>query len=151
MEGPVIPDLTAGFILDQPAELRDAGLVETYRGELRHDLLEDKARFEDLVERRAHPVEVEHRRIDDGINRRLGDHEPTAWPPAHARHLLVLHQPDGFTEHRPADAVALDELGLRPQHLADGPATLDDIGDDVARHGRRQFGAGPLRGAWGCG
>ena len=45
---------------------------------------------------------------------------------------MVLEQPDRFTEHRPAHAVAIDERTLGAQEIPDGQFLHDDVADDGA-------------------
>ena len=60
--------------------------------------------------------------------------------PAGPRNVLVLDQPHRLPEDGAAHLVALQQLGLRPQHLADRPTQHHDVLDDAVGH----LG-GPLR------
>ena len=102
------------------ADRRHRPSVRRSVGQLGRDHLEDDARLEHLIEAGVGPVQVQHRGVDDGVDRRLRHDEPAAGPPSHGGHLLVLDQPHGLAEDGPAHPVALDQLGLRAQHLAHG-------------------------------
>ena len=122
----------------QRAQTGGVFLGQPFGGQLGCDHLQDDARFEDLVEAGVGPVQVQHRGVDDGVHRRLGDDQPAAGPPSHGGHLLVLDQAHRLAEDGPAHPVALDQLGLRAQHLAHRPAPVDHVGEDAPRHGGRQ-------------
>ena len=88
------------------------------------------------------PVEVEHDGIAHRSDRRLGDDQAAAGAATGARHLLVLHQAHGLAEHGAADLVALEQVGLRPEHLAHRPAQRHDVLDDAIGHLGRPLGVG---------
>jgi hypothetical protein len=54
----------------------------------------------------------------------------------------VLDQPDSLAEHGPADLVAIEQLGLGTQQLADRPALRDHIAHDAVGDPRGALGSG---------
>ena len=127
-------------LVGETPELGQVLLVGPLRRQLAGDLLEDDAGLEDLVEARVDPVQVQHHRVDDRPHGRLGDDEPSPGTASGASDLLVLHQAHGLPEHGPADLVALEEIGLGAEHLANRPTEGHDILDDAVRHLGRPFG-----------
>lgn len=144
--------------IDEGTEPRAVLLAEACRGERARQLLEQDARLEHLVQPGVDPVEVEDDRVDHRAHRRLRDHEPPARPPAGPCDLLVLEEADRLAEHGPAHPVALEQLGLRAQHLADRPAERHDVLDDAVgdplgpldrpRGRRRRVDGGVPDGRW---
>ena len=133
-------------------ELTEPGCVvfgQPFCGQLGRDLLQDDAGLEDLFQTGVGPVQVEDGGVDDGVDGRLGHHQTTPGAAAHEGDLLVLDEAHGLAEDGAADAVALDQLGLRAEHLADRPAPVHDVGQDPAGHPGRQllrrFVRGPQR------
>ena len=61
-------------------------------------------------------------RVGHRTHRRLGDDQAAAGAAAGPGDLLVLHQAHRLAEHGPAHLVALEEIGLGPEHLAHRPA-----------------------------
>jgi hypothetical protein len=53
----------------------------------------------------------------------------------------VLDQADRLAEHGTAHAVAVEQLGFGPQHLADRPPLLQDVIDDPVGDGGSQLAA----------
>ncbi len=79
-------------------------------------------------------MQVEDDRLNHGAHRGLDDDEaPTGTTPG-ARHLLVLHQADRLAEDGTAHLVALEQLGLGPEYLADRPSEHHDVLDDAVGH-----------------
>ena len=115
-------------------------LVGPLGGQLQAELLQHDAGLEHLVETGVHPVQVQHHGVDHGVHRRLGDHQAAAGPAPGPGHLLVLDQADRLAEDGPADLVALEQVGLRPEDLADRPAQRHDVLDDLIGHLRGALG-----------
>ena len=105
MEGAVVAHLR--FL--QRAQTGGVFPGQPFGGELGRDDLQNDARFEDLVEAGAGPVQVQHGGIDDGVDRRLRHDQSAPGASSHGGHLLVLDQPHGFPDDGPAYSVALDQ------------------------------------------
>ena len=135
----VAPRLERSLLGETP-ERRQVRLVGPLRRQLAGELLQDDPRLEDLVQRGVDPVQVEHHRVADGTDRRLGDHQAPAGAATGTRHLLVFHEAHGLPEDGAAHVVALEEIGLGPEHLAHRPAQGHDVLDDEVRHLGRPLG-----------
>ncbi len=117
-------------------------VVEPLDGEPRCQVFEHDASLDDLVEPSVDAVEVEHHRLGNRLDRRLGDDEAATRASARTRDLLVLDQPDGLAEHRAAHAVALEQLSLAPEHLAHRPSKGHDVLDDLVGNARGALAIG---------
>ena len=96
----------------QRTQLGAACFGQPFGGQLGCDDLEDDARLEDLGQTGVGSMQVQHRGVDDGVDRRLRHDQPAPRAPPHEGDLLVLDEPHRLPEDGPADAVALDQLGL---------------------------------------
>ena len=85
---------------------------QPFGGQLGGDDLEDDARLEDLSQTGVGPVQVQHRGVDDGVDRRLRHDQPAPGASPHEGNALVLDEAHRLSEDGPADPVALDQLGL---------------------------------------
>jgi hypothetical protein len=116
-----------------PADPALSGAASARGGFRGGERLEQGADAQEILDGGALVLEVHHGRA----HRRLGagsGHLEAAGPAAlHHRDLMVLHQPDRLAEHRPADPVPLDQLGLRADRRAHRPAGGDDVVLDRAR------------------
>ena len=131
-----------GLLGREAAQLDQIVLVGALASQLARDLLEDDPGLEDLVQPGVHPVQVEDDRIGHRANGRLGDDQTPAGPPACPGHLFVLDQADRLTEDGPAHLVALEQIGLRTEHLAHRPTQGHDVLDDQVGHLGRPLGIG---------
>jgi hypothetical protein len=121
-------------LLGEAAQRRQVSLVGALGRQLAGELFQDDARLEDLVQRGVDPVQIEHHRVAHGTHRRLGDDESPAGPTSGAGDLLVFDETYRLPEDGPAHVIALEQVGLGPEHLTDRPAHCHDILDDAIRH-----------------
>ena len=108
MQGAVV----AHLCLFERTQLDAVFFGQAFGGQLGRDDLEDDARLEDLSQTGVGPVQVQHRGVDDGVDRWLRHDQPAPGSPPHGRDLLVLDEAHRLPEDGPAHPVALDELGL---------------------------------------
>ena len=81
----------------------------------------------DLLGREVEVLEVERERPHGGVGLGRDHHQSTARPASHLGHTVMVDDAHRLAEHGPADAVALDQLGLGTEHLAHRPAAGDDL------------------------
>ncbi len=143
MERPIVDVLVAASAIplphDERSDLVDPVLVEAVRGDLGSCRLDRDPRFEELVDVGLHEEQVDRDGIDDGVDRRGGDDEPATGAAPHAGDVLEFDDPGGLAEHGAADAVALQQVGLRAEHRAFGPPERRDVGDDPISDVGRQL------------
>ena len=137
--GGIAPWLDRLVIGDLP-ERGQIGLVGPLGRQLAGHLLQEDAGLADLVQRGADPAEIEHHRVADRADRRLGDDEAAAWTAAGAGDPLMLHEPDRLAEDGAADAVAHEQVRLGAEHLAHRPTQCQHVFDDEVRNLRRPLG-----------
>ena len=131
-----------GLVLDDGAHPGDAVLVDVPRRQrCRQGLMMQSPCHRQLVDARAVELEVHGHGLGDhrGVGR--GDHQAPARSPLHRAELVVLDQPDRLAEHRPADLVALQQVGLGPDDGAHRRARGEDVRLHAGAHLRRQLQA----------
>ena len=128
-----------GLVLDDRPHPGDAVLVDVPRRERCRERLDVGPGHRQLVDARAAELEVHGHGFGDhrGVGR--GDHQAATGPPLHGAELVVLDQPDRLAEHRPADLVALQQVGLGPDDRADRGAGGEDVRLHARPHLRRQL------------
>ncbi len=136
------PSRSTWCFLEKAPQLGQIVLIRPLGRQLAREILQDDPGLEDLVETGVHPVQIEHHRVDDRPDGRLGDDEAASGSPPGARHLLMLHEAHRLTEHGPAHLVALEQIRLGAEDLADRPAQSHDVLDDEVRHLGRPLGIG---------
>ena len=136
------PSRSTGTSSTKAPQLGQIVLIRPLGRELAREIFQDDPCLEDLIETSVHPVQVEHDRVDDRPDGRLGDDEAAAGSPPRACHLLMLQEAHRLTEHGPAHLVALEQIRLGAQDLADRPAQSHDVLDDEVRHLGRPLGVG---------
>ena len=108
--------------LEEGPKLADLVLGDAGRRERRGQRLQDPPGADEVIDGRAHMVEIDGDGRADGGGVRFADDQATGGPPPHPRDAMVLDQPDRLPQDRPADAVTLHELGFRAEDLVDRPA-----------------------------
>ena len=100
-------------------------------------------------------VQVDRHRLGDRLRIGLPDEQAAVQAAAHLRQAVVLQEPNRLAEHRPAHAVARDQLHLAAEQLSRLPALaynrlLDLVSDylcllhgDVSLLARASTGATP--------
>ena len=89
--------------------------------------LDGKAGLVDLFRLEVEELEVERQGTGRGLGVRFDDHEPATRPATHFGDAVMIDDADALTKHRSADAVALDQVGFRPEYGTDRPPVGDDL------------------------
>ena len=84
-------------------------------------------RLVDLLGCEVEVLEVERQCADRGVGLGRDNDQTTTRPAPHLGHAVVVDDAHRLPEHRPADAVALDQISLGAEHLAHRPPAGDDL------------------------